>query len=475
MHYNHDIPLHTNGYIDVNGIPYVLAEYLDRRSFLNLDTSYIANSVSVDLREAMRAVIDININTIGTHDGRIASIGNNTKYRKLIEMMKKYSSKMDHVMNVIKPGLIVRVFYQLENCYNGNVIRSVSEDFRINNPKYFVSINSNNINDNAVIQIYNDILTSTISEFTHGRERMRIRITKIELLYECVKNARKGVYTDKELASGHYGVGPWDDRNMYYYHRENQPINYIGDTQPEDLAVNPDWNMFNRFYHFDNGCKTVILHQNEINDPGYMVAQIPCGVFKVNKLFHVNPGHRLVFRFTIAKNDLTITGDSREIAQAIKAPYNGYNDQHCHRPHHDEHDTHINYLIDMLYKEQHENGIRERIINDLTQQISDLRNRLDELTNTTQPDVEEVEPIESEVPDPEPTVDPDIQIEPPNGMEPPEIVDPNEGNHTIDPIPDPDVQIEPPGEIDPPEIVEPKNPDPTPEIIPPTIIEGPSI
>ena len=79
--------------------------------------------------------------------------------------------------------------------------------------------------------------------------------------------------------------------------------------------------MFNRFYHFDNLGKDMIIHSQEVYDPRVKVIQIACGNVQVNRTFMINPGHRIIFRFSIWKNDVTIVNDTRKIAAALQAPY----------------------------------------------------------------------------------------------------------------------------------------------------------
>ena len=80
---------HVNAFIDLNGIPYLLAEYLDRNNFQQIDRSQIKSEIIVDQSESMRAVIDVSIDDIGKRasDGYPAIIGNTTKHTNLLKMI----------------------------------------------------------------------------------------------------------------------------------------------------------------------------------------------------------------------------------------------------------------------------------------------------------------------------------------------------------------------------------------------------
>ena len=114
-------PAHTNAFIDLNGIPYLLGEYLDRRNFLQMDRSLIRSEVSVDVNEAMRAIVNISVDQIGKRsDGLPEVTGNTTKLKQLIQMIHDNNPRLDHQFDVIRPGLVVRVNYQLENQRTGS-------------------------------------------------------------------------------------------------------------------------------------------------------------------------------------------------------------------------------------------------------------------------------------------------------------------------------------------------------------------
>ena len=158
------------------------------------------------------------------------------------------------------------------------------------------------------------MMQSTINQFTHGTDRMLIRITSIQLFYECVKRT-----------NSYPCPTPYDANNLYDHQFHKQSHQYIGTPNNEydsfhhnrESILPQSWMMFNRFYRFDNNGSDIILHTQEFNDPNTPTFLIPCGTVQVNRQFIVNPGHMIVFKFNIWKNDLTAVNNCQPIAQAL--------------------------------------------------------------------------------------------------------------------------------------------------------------
>jgi len=104
------------------------------------------------------------------------------------------------------------------------------------------------------------------------------------------------------------------------------------------------------FYHFENNYHNLVLHENEIYDKKLRVVEVPCGVINVNRSFYINPGHQLIFKFSIWKNDLTVFNDPYMIAHSLHICNTEYNcDNHYHE--HDHHDSyHHDDKNNLLYK-----------------------------------------------------------------------------------------------------------------------------
>ena len=346
---NTNISDHVNAFVDLNGVPYLLAEYLDRNNFQQIDRSLINSNIIIDQSESMRAVIDVSIDDIGRRasDGYPAIVGNNTKQNNLLKMISNNKELMNHQLNVLRRGIVVRVDYQLENYRTQQVIRSMTESFRITDRNYFLDINSRDVSDNAIIVNFCNTMVSTINEFTHGQDRMVIRITNIHLSYEMVKASPKMPRIKQsmtpcyqnECSPGIYSM----ENNLYRYHDMMQNRHYMAGydpvtygNEPVSMISPPSWSMFNRFYRFDNDGKDIIIHGQEVNDPMTKVALIPCGTVRVNRTFIINPGHRLIFKFCIWKNDVTVVNDTTEIAKCLQAPVIDHDclchpiDHHCH-------------------------------------------------------------------------------------------------------------------------------------------------
>lgn len=375
---------HTNVFVDLNGVPYLLAEYLDRETFQHVDRSVIRSEIVIDQSDAMRAIIDINIDDIGKRatDGLLSVVGNTTKQNKLIKSIEVHNEQMHHQLRVLRRGIIMRINYQLENCRTGQVIRSMVEDLRINDRNYFLDINSNDINDNAIIVNFCDTLVSTINNFTHGRDRMLLRITNIQMLYECVHPSPRMPHIKQSMCYNTDGIipqGHHDDIDYFKYHDKMQNHHIIGnpgcchDGLTDSGLVSPMmWSSFNRFYQFDNNYEDIILHGQEINDPLCKTSLIPCGTIVVNRTFIINPGHRLIFKFCIWKNDCVIVNDTTRVIQALKAPLiENVNGCNCNCDHHNEesnnsYDSLVNDIKTIKESDNNQNNMIVKILDMMT-------------------------------------------------------------------------------------------------------------
>lgn len=322
---NNIISHHTNAFVRLNGVPYLVSEYLDRQLFRQLDRSLIESKISVDTKGAMRAVVNIGIDDIGKRSNDLPQIvGNHSQQLKLIQNTKQLADKMGHRFDVLKRGIIVRVNYQLENNRTGHVIRSTSEDLRIKDRNYFIDVNPRDIHDNAIVVNFMDSIVSTINQFTHGIDKMIIRITSIQMFYELIKREATR-HHDHYMFSDVEDLDPEDDfYNHHKHHQHRHAIGIHGTCNCDDFMDDernsifpPSWSMFNRLYHFDNFGKDIVLHFQEINDNSNKVALIPCGTVRVNRSFMINPGHRIIFKISIWKNDLVSIFNTQKLAEAI--------------------------------------------------------------------------------------------------------------------------------------------------------------
>lgn len=440
---------HTNSFIDLNGVPYLLAEYIDRRCFQQIDRSLIRSEIHIDQTEAMRAVVDISVDDIGKRasDGLPAIDGNNSKQLKLLEMIKANAQRFNSQLDVLRRGIVLRVNYQLENQSTGQVIRSMSEDLRIRNRSYFLDINPRNINDNAIIVNFSDSIVSTINEFTHGITKMNMRITSVQMFYECVRRDPIMPQLQQTLRSQFepgFLASPYvTEAEMYNYHKQMQNHHFLQNPYDcnygcygNEMISPPTWSNFNRFYHFDGSGSDIILHSQEINDPNCKVALLGAGKVNVNRTFTINPGHRIIFKFSIWKNDLTTVNDTTPIAQALNAPLYGCGHHHHHdccdyddHNHHHHHPINPDYeTIIRLYRElQCTNDRQNAVINAMMVRIDALS---DQVTALLPPPV--VDPPE----EPEDPVDPDTPT-PPDGEDPvvppdnPDVTPPDENGGEV--------------------------------------------
>ena len=396
---NNNVGGHVNAFVDLNGIPYLLAEYLDRNAFQQIDRSQIKSEIIVDQSEAMRAIVDISVDDIGkrSSDGYPAITGNTTKYHNLLNMISNSCELMNHQFNVLRRGIVIRVDYQLENYRTGQVIRSTSEEFKILDRSYFLDINPRNTDDNGIIVNFCNTMVSTINEFTHGQDPMMIRVTNVHMSYEMVKQSPKVPRIKQSLmgsaTAGYLPTNYGMENEMYKYHSMMQNRHVMPGYDPtahvnEDpnMILPTSWTGFNRFYRFDNGAQDIIIHDQEINDPMTKVILIPCGTVRVNRTFIINPGHRIIFKFCIWKNDATIVNDTTKIAQQLRVPvlnnpsHNDSCNHHAHQNGCTGNNDHGNHLIDIDYESLirminvSNNMIyrQNQVINQLTDKVAEL-------------------------------------------------------------------------------------------------------
>ena len=346
---------HINALININGMPYLLGEYLDHRCWQQLNEYDVVNDITVDTSEAMRAIIDISLKDIPTNqDGSMYLIGNNALANILCNKIDKYYNNYCGKLDTIRNTLKIKVNYQLENAHTGQIIRSTVEEFRLNQRNYFVKINVDNTNDNPILSNFSNTIVSSINQFTHGRERMLLRITNIQLCYECVKPKPYGLRSGEMMRfskSLEFPILNGSEDSIYEYHRRMQnsqlfPDDGLHREGPDIVDFNPPrWANTTAFYHFENKYNSLILHENEIYDRKVRVVEIPCGTINVNRSFYINPGHQLIFKFSIWKNDIALINEPTKLAKALHIYNNEYNnDYSCDHYHHN------NQSADLLYK-----------------------------------------------------------------------------------------------------------------------------
>ena len=348
----------------------------------------------------MRAVVDVSIDDIGKRasDGLPAIIGNNSKQHRLLEFISNNRVKMDGQLSTLKRGIVVRINYQLENYRTHQVIRSMTEDFRITDRNYFLDINPRNVDDNAIIANFCNTMVSTINEFTHGRDPMMMRINSIQLFYEMVQTNPAMPRINQCMSwngNEHHCVDSYGaDNNFYYHHKELQNHHHMhgndnhGYGNEHVSAISPNyWTSFNRFYHFDNTGSDIVIHFQEVYDNITKAALLPCGTVKVNRTFMINPGHRIIFKFCIWKNDLTVVSDTTQIAKCLRVPLdNGYYPVYPDNDHDCDHDKEYNKIIDLLEKGHKMDHHQNKVISDLSETVSELSEMVNNLINTEKPD-----------------------------------------------------------------------------------------
>lgn len=321
---NHpDYNCHTNAFIDLQGVPYLLGEYMDTVHYQPLDRSLVRDEVYVDQSDSMRAVVDISVNNIKrTSGGELDIHSNINKYFELMAMISNNYSTLNGKFNVIRKGITIRVDYQLEDRMTGRVIRTMNETFRIKDRNYFIDVKNANIGDNGIVTNFTNTLVSTITEFTHGQNPMQMRITNIYLDYEIADEPSVLPSVKTNMATSYQY-----DQNPSTY-GVNNDITYYPNSYPNHYPHhnNPVNNPTSRMYSFYNAGNDIVLNMHEIYDPMTAIATVPIRTININRIFTINPGHRIIFKFSIWDNDVTVVDDTTEIANKMNALINN---DHC--------------------------------------------------------------------------------------------------------------------------------------------------
>ena len=325
--------LHTNAFLEMHGIPYLLGEYCDRDHIEQIDRSMIYTDVHIDTSDERRAVIDISIDDIGRRasDGMPNLIDNHRKQMDIVKGVRHIYHRCAKSLPVIRSGVIARVNYRMENGRTGEILRSVYEDIKIPERSYFVSVTPKDVNRNAIVTNFASTQVSSINQFTHGRDPITLRITSVQLCYEVLNDYRlvpRG-RIDKPLQRME-DLGPhsyYETYGVYEYIKAMQNRQYVGEPMydmPGDRVYPPDWFAYNQLYHFEHHGSDIILHMDDIYNHMAKTTLIECGRLTINRTFTVNPGERLVFKLSIWKNDLALFDDTRPIAEALESHWNPY-------------------------------------------------------------------------------------------------------------------------------------------------------
>lgn len=293
-----ETPGRTNAFLDIRGYPYILNDYLENIVFKQIDPATISNNISISNIQPGRSIVDISINDTKP------IIGNRIKYSRLIEsIFKNVRTNKQNILPVLQKVLVVQINYRLENQRTGKILKEASEKLSINTRDYFLDINVQSVSDNAIdnciITNFNDALTTSVTEFLHGSETMICRITGIELFYPAV------------LFSHHH-----------HHHTPGTPHHHIPQDPNQYSPVCQSY-LYNDLYHFDNNGTDIHLHQPEIEDkPAHEITLIPVGCIKLDKMFNVNTGHKITFKYSIWKCDTIMVKNTKRIQEILGgAPY----------------------------------------------------------------------------------------------------------------------------------------------------------
>ena len=372
-------------FLDLNGVPYIHGEYLDRSQIRQIDRSMVRSEVTIQQDNQSRVVVDCSINDIGLRgsDGMPDVVGNLSKQRNLMKLIQANYERLDHTLDVIRGGITLTVEYRLEDATTGFVISTFQNAFTIPNREYYLDINPHDVNDNAIISHFADTMVSAVNEFAHGHRRIMMRITGINMSY-CMltRDPKNWVGPNAVLRPSVQPLPTCYGTEFDYYYHDQMQANHMMDVHgcgchPSDPSRPPSWMNFNRFYHFDDNGKILVLHHDEIHDPSCKTMRVPCGRVTMNRLVEVRPGTRVVFRFSVWKNDITVMNDVSAVAKSLQAPTANW---HCsgHQFCGDiapDNETIIRLLKDAV----NANCEQNRVINSLAAQVDHLQHQIEHM------------------------------------------------------------------------------------------------
>jgi hypothetical protein len=287
-----------------------------------VDRGLIRNELTVDNTDVYNSVVDIVIDNVGDQ-----SIGNRSGYNTFLNALVDNASKLRGFLDVVRPGLLIEIDYRIENQRTGRFLRQATAKMYTENKAHFIDLNSKDLNDNAVLVNFSDTMVKTVTNQIHGADKMIIRLTKVRLFYVCLKRLEKNPYDHRQLPHhSHEPVFRPDGPVMRYdrdYHRNHQPQYAFGREQyryPDQMTVPPNWWSFNRFYHFEDKGRTIMLHWGELNDLNAPTFKIPVGSINLNKSFLCNTSFKIMFKVSVWKNDLTVLNNTAAVARLLGVP-----------------------------------------------------------------------------------------------------------------------------------------------------------
>lgn len=334
-----------NGFIDVNGVPYILGDYLNGREFLVLNPDQVKNEVTIDNSVPNRAFIQISLDQINRNadTGVLIPRGNIEKRSELDQMISNYREFIaQNYFGVVRKGVIVKINYRIET-QSGRCVRNLYDYLKIFESGLYTHVSDFNVADPAVIANYSDSIVASINSYIHGTESLVLRINSINLFYEVI--------TPKKACLPKY------THRFYPYGVPKPPTS----VELFDKSIKNR----NEFYHFGNNNRDIFINLPEVDCETKRVMMLPCGTFYINKTFPVVPMQRVIFNFSIWKNDLTIVPDTYQIANRLGIyAFDTFDSSEHHF---------VQSVVDDL-REQHSNDrYRDQLIADLYMQIEELK------------------------------------------------------------------------------------------------------
>lgn len=335
-----------NAFIDVKSVPYILGDYLNGREFLTLNPDEVKNEVTIDTSVPNRAFIKISLDQIkrSTDTGLLMPEGNIEKKSKLDQMVSNYREFIaQNHFGVIRKGLVVKINYRIET-QSGRCIRNLYDYLKIFEGGLYTHVSDTNVADPAIIVNYEDTIVASINSYTHGTDSLVLRINSVDLFYEVI--------SPKKVCLPKYS-------HKFYPYGIPKPQPTTVDLYRESLKSRND------YYRFGNNNRDIFVNLPEVDSETRKVSMLPCGTFYINKTFPVRPMQRVVFNFSIWKNDLTIVPNTYQIANILGIyAFDTFDNSENHF---------VQSVVDELKDRECNDQYRDQLIADLYMQIEELK------------------------------------------------------------------------------------------------------
>lgn len=378
----------SNCFVNADGWPYLSGEYINRDMLQSIDRSLIQNQLVIDNNNPYHSVVDIVVDNVGE-----CPVGNQTQYEKLLQAIAQNVHRLAGQLDVVRRNLKAKVYYQVESERSGRLLKNAHITVNLDQKDHYLNINTDNIQDSAIISNSYGNSMATIATRVTGSDRMVVRLTSLQLFYVRPDRPVMNPYDDSRRMAPHmdpchFHNHPEGCNADLAYAKVHQPKYSFGPGEaccpPSDFI--PNWKYYTKYYHYENNAEMMVLHENDIYDPYVTAYEIPCGRISLNRAFIVNTSMKMLVKVSLWKNDVVMVDNTKRIADILGVvpgdrPLPPCDIPVCpgpghHGPHHPPYAPNIQEQLMGIYGElAHQREINKQ----QCQSICDLKNEIKEL------------------------------------------------------------------------------------------------